>query len=177
MTTGYPLTNCMCPCSKIPYVCLCSQSVRKAHDSMTNGRLYVTHGDLFGVSINRSPTSYLANPAVERAKYVTANARTHTHTRTRPPHTFCCLLRHSMGAGRHGHLLGFYTLQFSFLSASCSFLFFLHPVVCFSLHPAVCFLFYTLQFAFFLHPMFCFFYTLQFAFFYTHCTLLFFYNL
>jgi Neutral/alkaline non-lysosomal ceramidase. len=107
---GYPLTNCMCPCSKIPYVCLCSQSVRKAHDSMTNGRLYVTHGDLFGVSINRSPTSYLANPAVERAKYVTANARTHTHTRTRPPHTFCCLLRHSMGAGRHGHLLGFYTL-------------------------------------------------------------------
>jgi len=44
-------------------------SVRKAHDSMTSGRVYVVHGDLLDISINRSPTAYLANPAAERAKY------------------------------------------------------------------------------------------------------------
>lgn len=44
-------------------------SVRKAHDSMTSGRVYVAHGDLHDVSINRSPTAYLANPEAERAKY------------------------------------------------------------------------------------------------------------
>lgn len=44
-------------------------SVRKAHDSMTNGRVYLAHGDLVDVSINRSPTAYLANPEAERAKY------------------------------------------------------------------------------------------------------------
>ena len=61
---------------------MCSQSVRKAHDSMTSGRVYVAHGDLLDVNINRSPTAYLANPAAERAKYVTANTRARTRART-----------------------------------------------------------------------------------------------
>lgn len=39
---------------------------------MSSGRVYVTQGELVGVNINRSPTAYLANPAAERAKYVTS---------------------------------------------------------------------------------------------------------
>jgi neutral ceramidase len=52
--------------------CLCSQSVRRAHETMSTGRVYLAQGELLGVSINRSPTAYLANPAAERAKYVTS---------------------------------------------------------------------------------------------------------
>jgi hypothetical protein len=83
VTTGYSLTSCVkCLFSKTSFVCLCSQSVRKAHDSMRSGRVYLAHGDLLDVSINRSPTAYLANPAAERAKYVREHTHTHTHRRT-----------------------------------------------------------------------------------------------
>ncbi|CAL4067282.1 unnamed protein product, partial [Meganyctiphanes norvegica] len=45
------------------------QSIKMAHDSMTPGYIYVTSGELLDASINRSPTSYLANPEEEKAKY------------------------------------------------------------------------------------------------------------
>lgn len=44
-------------------------SIHRAHESMSSGRVFVTQGELLGVSINRSPTAYLANPAAERSKY------------------------------------------------------------------------------------------------------------
>ncbi|KDR24151.1 Neutral ceramidase [Zootermopsis nevadensis] len=45
------------------------KSVRKAHESMTRGSVFVTQGEVQGANINRSPTAYLANPPAERAKY------------------------------------------------------------------------------------------------------------
>ncbi|XP_049948668.1 neutral ceramidase-like isoform X1 [Schistocerca serialis cubense] len=45
------------------------QSIRRAHLSMQPARLFLSQGELLGVSINRSPTAYLANPASERSRY------------------------------------------------------------------------------------------------------------
>ena len=36
---------------------------------MKPSELYYSEGELHGANINRSPTSYLANPEEERAKY------------------------------------------------------------------------------------------------------------
>jgi len=50
---------------------LCSllQSVDRAHNSLKAGSLEYAYGELLGANINRSPTSYLKNPAEERALY------------------------------------------------------------------------------------------------------------
>ena len=45
------------------------QSIDRAHNSLKTGSLEISHGELLGANINRSPTSYLRNPAEERARY------------------------------------------------------------------------------------------------------------
>lgn len=45
------------------------QSVARAHAKVAPGRLEVAWGELLGANINRSPSSYLENPAEERARY------------------------------------------------------------------------------------------------------------
>ncbi len=45
------------------------QAIRRAHDNVAPGRLQVNSGELLDANANRSPTSYLANPAEERARY------------------------------------------------------------------------------------------------------------
>ena len=44
-------------------------SIKRAHDNMKPSKIYYSEGQLHGANINRSPTSYLANPEEERAKY------------------------------------------------------------------------------------------------------------
>ncbi|XP_050531890.1 neutral ceramidase-like isoform X2 [Daktulosphaira vitifoliae] len=44
-------------------------SIMRAHDKMEYGRMFLSRGELLGVSINRSPQSYLLNPENERAEY------------------------------------------------------------------------------------------------------------
>ncbi|CAK9823728.1 Neutral ceramidase [Anthophora retusa] len=45
------------------------QSIQRAHNSMVPGRVFITHGEVLGANINRSPTAYLNNPQAERDKY------------------------------------------------------------------------------------------------------------
>ena len=45
------------------------QSIDRAHQSLKSGSLEISHGELLGANINRSPTSYLKNPDEERALY------------------------------------------------------------------------------------------------------------
>ncbi|KAK3276091.1 hypothetical protein CYMTET_15820 [Cymbomonas tetramitiformis] len=45
------------------------ESVVLAHEDLQPGRALINEGELLDASINRSPTSYLLNPAEERAKY------------------------------------------------------------------------------------------------------------
>ena len=45
------------------------QAIHTAHDSVAPGKLQVAAGELLEANINRSPTSYLANPAAERALF------------------------------------------------------------------------------------------------------------
>ena len=45
------------------------QSIVRAHESMRPARVYLTAGELYDSSINRSPTAYELNPAEERALY------------------------------------------------------------------------------------------------------------
>lgn len=45
------------------------QSIHRAHKSVRRGSLEFAYGELLGANINRSPTSYLKNPAEERARY------------------------------------------------------------------------------------------------------------
>ncbi|XP_049856239.1 neutral ceramidase-like [Schistocerca gregaria] len=45
------------------------ESIRRAHLSVQPARLFLSQGELLGVSINRSPTAYLANRASERSRY------------------------------------------------------------------------------------------------------------
>lgn len=44
------------------------KSVIRAHDSVVPGNIYWSQGELLESSINRSPTSYLANPESERER-------------------------------------------------------------------------------------------------------------
>ncbi|KAK9867973.1 hypothetical protein WJX84_012018, partial [Apatococcus fuscideae] len=45
------------------------EAIVEAHSSVRPGRLEVAAGELLEANINRSPTSYLENPAEERARY------------------------------------------------------------------------------------------------------------
>lgn len=45
------------------------QSIIKAHNNLQDGSLAITQGELLNTNINRSPQSYLLNPAEERARY------------------------------------------------------------------------------------------------------------
>merc|ERR1719244_1146681 len=45
------------------------ESIRRAHESVVPGDIYLGSGIVEGANINRSPSSYLANPEEERAKY------------------------------------------------------------------------------------------------------------
>ncbi|MEJ2445464.1 MAG: neutral/alkaline ceramidase [Exilibacterium sp.] len=45
------------------------QSIKKAHDNLTPGRILINQGDLYNASMNRSPLAYANNPAQERARY------------------------------------------------------------------------------------------------------------
>ncbi|EEP77130.1 conserved hypothetical protein [Uncinocarpus reesii 1704] len=44
-------------------------SIKRAHESLAPGRLSFAMGEIDNANINRSPFSYLANPAAERARY------------------------------------------------------------------------------------------------------------
>ena len=44
-------------------------SIKRAHENLKPSKIYYSEGELHGANINRSPTSYLANPEEERAKY------------------------------------------------------------------------------------------------------------
>lgn len=44
-------------------------SILMAHNNLVPGNITVTAGELLDANINRSPSAYLNNPAVERAKY------------------------------------------------------------------------------------------------------------
>ena len=48
------------------------QAIERAHENMKLSTLYYTQGEISNANINRSPTSYLANPEEERNQY-TAN--------------------------------------------------------------------------------------------------------
>ncbi|KAK6169103.1 hypothetical protein SNE40_020219 [Patella caerulea] len=52
-----------------PLVAGITESIRKAHESIQPGNIYTNNGELLDSNINRSPTSYLNNPAAERKKY------------------------------------------------------------------------------------------------------------
>ncbi|XP_019100499.1 PREDICTED: neutral ceramidase isoform X2 [Camelina sativa] len=45
------------------------QSIIQAHESLRPGSAFVNKGDLLDAGVNRSPSSYLNNPAAERSKY------------------------------------------------------------------------------------------------------------
>ncbi|KFK36701.1 hypothetical protein AALP_AA4G158000 [Arabis alpina] len=45
------------------------QSIIQAHQSLRPGSVFVNKGDLLDAGVNRSPSSYLNNPASERSKY------------------------------------------------------------------------------------------------------------
>ena len=46
-----------------------TKSIERAHDSIVPGRIFVTHGEVLGANINRSPLAYLNNPKSERDRY------------------------------------------------------------------------------------------------------------
>ncbi|KAM6182414.1 neutral ceramidase isoform 2-T2 [Erethizon dorsatum] len=45
------------------------KSIDIAHQNMKPGKIFINKGNVIGVQINRSPTSYLRNPQSERARY------------------------------------------------------------------------------------------------------------
>nr|XP_027805056.1 neutral ceramidase [Marmota flaviventris] len=45
------------------------KSIEIAHENMKPAKIFINKGDVEGVQINRSPTSYLRNPQSERARY------------------------------------------------------------------------------------------------------------
>ncbi|XP_005385955.1 PREDICTED: neutral ceramidase [Chinchilla lanigera] len=45
------------------------KSIDIAHQNMKPGKIFINKGNVIGVQINRSPTSYLQNPQSERARY------------------------------------------------------------------------------------------------------------
>lgn len=46
-----------------------TEAVVMAHKNLKPGKVLLSHGDLYGSNINRSPTSYLLNPQEERDQY------------------------------------------------------------------------------------------------------------
>ncbi|KAK6617944.1 hypothetical protein RUM44_002386 [Polyplax serrata] len=46
-----------------------AKSIEAAHMNLQEGRLYVATTNVLGITVNRSPTSYLKNPLKERQKY------------------------------------------------------------------------------------------------------------
>ncbi|XP_060851425.1 neutral ceramidase isoform X1 [Rhopalosiphum padi] len=44
-------------------------SILRAHDKLDYGRIFINKGELNGISMSRSPQSYLLNPEAERAQY------------------------------------------------------------------------------------------------------------
>ncbi|KOX71109.1 Neutral ceramidase [Melipona quadrifasciata] len=46
-----------------------TKSIHRAHHAMVPGRVFIAHGEVHGVNINRSPAAYLNNPKSERDKY------------------------------------------------------------------------------------------------------------
>ncbi|KAK9294787.1 hypothetical protein QLX08_010723 [Tetragonisca angustula] len=46
-----------------------TKSIHRAHYAMVPGRIFIAHGEVHGVNINRSPAAYLNNPKSEREKY------------------------------------------------------------------------------------------------------------
>ncbi len=44
------------------------QSIRRAHVDVRPAEIFYSEGELHEANINRSPTSYLANPEAEREK-------------------------------------------------------------------------------------------------------------
>lgn len=44
------------------------QSIKDATESLTPGNIFYSEGDLEDASVNRSPASYLQNPADERER-------------------------------------------------------------------------------------------------------------
>ncbi|KAI3772260.1 hypothetical protein L6452_03442 [Arctium lappa] len=45
------------------------QSIMRAHENLLPGSVYVNKGEILDAGVNRSPSSYLNNPAAERSKY------------------------------------------------------------------------------------------------------------
>ncbi|CAL9129299.1 unnamed protein product [Musa acuminata var. zebrina] len=45
------------------------QSIIEAHENLRPGNIFVNNGELLDASINRSPSAYLNNPAIERSHY------------------------------------------------------------------------------------------------------------
>jgi neutral ceramidase len=49
--------------------CLCTQAIAAAHENVAPADVSLSEGELLGANINRSPSAYAANPAVERSRY------------------------------------------------------------------------------------------------------------
>lgn len=45
------------------------KSIVQAHENLQPGSIYINNGELLDAGVNRSPSSYLNNPAAERSKY------------------------------------------------------------------------------------------------------------
>ncbi|XP_023229099.1 neutral ceramidase-like [Centruroides sculpturatus] len=45
------------------------KSIVKAHENMQPGRIFWNQGELYNISVNRSPSAYLRNPPEERERY------------------------------------------------------------------------------------------------------------
>ncbi|XP_025992627.2 neutral ceramidase isoform X2 [Solenopsis invicta] len=46
-----------------------TKSIQRAHNAVVPGRIFIAHGKVLNVNINRSPQAYLQNPKSERDKY------------------------------------------------------------------------------------------------------------
>ncbi|XP_011695702.1 PREDICTED: neutral ceramidase-like isoform X2 [Wasmannia auropunctata] len=46
-----------------------TNSIQRAHNAVVPGRIFITHGEVLDVNINRSPQAYINNPKSERDKY------------------------------------------------------------------------------------------------------------
>ncbi|KAL2721907.1 neutral ceramidase [Vespula maculifrons] len=46
-----------------------TRSIKRAHENVVPGRIFITQGEILDANINRSPLAYLNNPKAERDKY------------------------------------------------------------------------------------------------------------
>lgn len=44
------------------------QSIERAHNAVVPGKIFITHGQVLGANINRSPQAYRNNPKSETDK-------------------------------------------------------------------------------------------------------------